>query len=647
MPNCYLKTLKWSYNRIRNRDIFRQSVSLTYRGKDNFSNFLGGLATLIMFVILLGYTVVLLRNMFKRTDVSWNQNSIQTDLRYDDSGLLWDEEDPEFKIYWSAYNNINLYGELDNPEKAIKASYYYERNVRNDTTVKDPNINPGDNIRTLITDLDCSNSFSTSDDSMGFVGDAAPHCPTFSGYKLQGNEGGDYTHANIFMEFRTCYESRVKFNGTYTCAQDGIPEAIAKDSIIRIHLNNRYIDLNDIENPIKKYYDRPFQIQYKENKRIIVKFKLRKHEVILEDSFFPLPWDTEPKYFNSIEDFEIFEENIGIESSGLVYVQISRDPQVDQHQRRILNFLEVTGVLGGIFEIFELGFGVLLGLYSSLMFKRKIYKDLLKYEDKFKLMQKCIKNLEFQLKQTVNLNDIRAQSDHQINNEEVKEEMHSIKEKSSENWNEESKHNLVRGLEEEIKAHQSDFKPLEEGGSFQNEEEHNQLRDPVEDVEQNNLNSNPERQGVQNPQNTSHKKELNDSKFKRDKSKFFSILNKYKTMEEEMEKFSNSLDCLNIAYMVKTLWIQTKYILLKDPDYVEAISQDPSLNFDYQKIYEDESQSKVTADPGQSRLQKYHPSPSSIPHLDQHQKPEFLTANQNEPIPYLWRQFNMDPRRGD
>ncbi|CAI2361198.1 unnamed protein product [Moneuplotes crassus] len=525
MPNCYLKTLKWSYNRIRNRDIFRQSVSLTYRGKDNFSNFAGGLATLIMLLILLGYTVVLLRTMFKRTDVSWNQNSIQTDLRYDDTALVWDKEDPEFKIYWDAYKDVGLYEEVDTPEKLIKTNYYHQRNIRNNPTRKDTIPNQKithtliskfhclsiPEVMLFIADLDCSNSFLTSDDSLGFDGDAAPHCPNFSGHDVQGNEGGEYTHSLIFMTFNICYEDWNKYNGTYYCADKKISKAIVKNSIIRIHLNNRYIDLNNIDNPIQKYYDEPFQIQYKEDKRTTVKFKLRKHEVILEDSFFPLPWDTEPKYFNSIEDFQIFEENIVSGSFGTVRVEISRDPQVDQHQRRVLNFLEVTGVLGGIFEIFELGFGVLLGLYSSLMFKRKIYKDLVKYEEKFKLMQKCIENLQSRLENRSDSNNIQAQPDNQIINEEVKEEMYNIREKSSNNLNEESKHNLIRRFKEEIKAHQSDFKPLEEEGSFQNEEENNQLR---KDVEQNNLYLNLGNQAAQNLQHILHEKKLSDSKFK-------------------------------------------------------------------------------------------------------------------------------------
>ena len=70
-----MRVLRWSYNRIKNRDIFHQTVSLTFQGKETKSNFWGGLFTIIFMVILSVFGILLLIRMFKKTEVSWNKNT--------------------------------------------------------------------------------------------------------------------------------------------------------------------------------------------------------------------------------------------------------------------------------------------------------------------------------------------------------------------------------------------------------------------------------------------------------------------------------------------------------------------------------------------------------------------------------------------
>ena len=129
---------------------------------------------------------------------------------------------------------------------------------------------------------------------------------------------------------------------------------------------NKYVDLNDIENPIKEYImDIPgltSEFGYVKELQI----KLRRNEVYLEDSLFSI-FEAEPIEFNNIVDYNLVVSKVY--GSGQNLITIILDEAVEQHRRRVLTFLEVTGTLGGIFEVFEVGIGAIIGWITSYMFK--------------------------------------------------------------------------------------------------------------------------------------------------------------------------------------------------------------------------------------------------------------------------------------
>ena len=125
----------------------------------------------------------------------------------------------------------------------------------------------------------------------------------------------------------------------------------------------------------------------------IIKLKVREHEVVLEDSVWPSLIDTDPVKFISIQDYTL-EKEVSPDLPGMFLVMLEKDSLIDQHNRRVLNILEVTGILGGIFEIFEIGFGFLLGVYASYVFKREMYLDILNAQNKYLKLEDSINKLE-------------------------------------------------------------------------------------------------------------------------------------------------------------------------------------------------------------------------------------------------------------
>jgi len=79
MTFFHSSTSKWFYDRIRNRNIFKQSVSLTYDDKSYLSNTLGGISTICIMIFIIIYGILMSIRLFNRTDVQWNQNTINFD----------------------------------------------------------------------------------------------------------------------------------------------------------------------------------------------------------------------------------------------------------------------------------------------------------------------------------------------------------------------------------------------------------------------------------------------------------------------------------------------------------------------------------------------------------------------------------------
>ena len=61
---------------------------------------------------------------------------------------------------------------------------------------------------------------------------------------------------------------------------------------------------------------------------------------------------------------------------GVVTVTVLLDTEVDQYRRKVLNFLEIIGIVGGIFEFLETTAGYIVGTISFYSIRKEIVKNL-------------------------------------------------------------------------------------------------------------------------------------------------------------------------------------------------------------------------------------------------------------------------------
>ena len=112
---------QWFYKVVRNRNIFKQSISLTYKDKAHYINFFGGISTILMVFFIFVYGILMIIRLFNRTDVQWNRNFIEFDSKTIGTNYtLTEDDDIEIMVspriddfYLYAFDYEELFSVLD------------------------------------------------------------------------------------------------------------------------------------------------------------------------------------------------------------------------------------------------------------------------------------------------------------------------------------------------------------------------------------------------------------------------------------------------------------------------------------------------------------------------------------------------------
>ena len=65
-----------------------------------------------------------------------------------------------------------------------------------------------------------------------------------------------------------------------------------------------------------------------------------------------------------------------------------------QYKCKVLNFLEVTGIIGGLFELFEVVFGIIIGIVSSYSLRGQLIEEIKINKKKNQILEKELDQLK-------------------------------------------------------------------------------------------------------------------------------------------------------------------------------------------------------------------------------------------------------------
>lgn len=133
------------------------------------------------------------------------------------------------------------------------------------------------------------------------------------------------------------------------------------------------VDLNDIAKPIKRDMDIYLADYFlKSDKVYSITFYLNQIQLELDDSLVGVWSQSQSKTISSLNGLSSTGESMhepGELEMNIFKVSFIKSKAIEQYKRKVFNFFELTGILGGLFEIFHVGFGFLIGILSRHLFK--------------------------------------------------------------------------------------------------------------------------------------------------------------------------------------------------------------------------------------------------------------------------------------
>lgn len=187
-------------------------------------------------------------------------------------------------------------------------------------------------------------------------------CPKTTDYYISGNFNSD-KYSLVEIEINKCKESG--------CQSTADIEQVLKTHYLDIQLINSYFDFNDFSSPIKPFLQDMNYVSLVPNLSFNVMYKIKRNEVLRDENYFvnTLPSTT---YFYSIGDRQTFTNNFRV-SQNYVLVYFVLSQEYEEYERTRFTFLDVWGLIGGIFEICRI-----VGFYTvSFTSSHQFYNSLL------------------------------------------------------------------------------------------------------------------------------------------------------------------------------------------------------------------------------------------------------------------------------
>ena len=168
------------------------------------------------------------------------------------------------------------------------------------------------------------------------------YCPKNKDYKIAGN----YMSNNFqFISVRLVKCST-------GCQPDAVIENVINNAFLSIVIENSYLDFDDYDTPLKRFLDDRHSYRGLSTHKKRVKLYARENSAELSDDLIQLTGPKELEFLN-LESAEVDMLPLG---SPLEYFEVVLflDPIKSIYTRTVFSFLDMFGLLGGVFEILSI-----------------------------------------------------------------------------------------------------------------------------------------------------------------------------------------------------------------------------------------------------------------------------------------------------
>ncbi|CAI2386664.1 unnamed protein product [Moneuplotes crassus] len=333
---------------LKSFDMYPHTVSFTFKGQEEFKTMIGGFISFVIKVVILYYAYVMVRLMLERKNTQKSVNSVVKDILNDPTAFHMNGTDFSFGFKL-------LVGEEEEIE--LEGNEYFEVEIVRHTKLTDGTLQ-----REVVPFAKCGNTLFKyyNQTEVNSIGINDFYCPTTSDFVIQGNA--------ISKDF-TNFELNVKY------CTDEWPTACPSDLndkinnlIVRVPFVNSYFDFDDYKNPVKTYIDGRFDLYMIDTLYQQQNAFIQVNEAEIQDSYFAYQPGGSNKEFFEIERVDTNLISSQVHQGELLHINFAKDPASKSYERTVFSFMEVTGNIGGLFEILQIAGGFIVGIFSGRLF---------------------------------------------------------------------------------------------------------------------------------------------------------------------------------------------------------------------------------------------------------------------------------------
>ncbi|CAI2361436.1 unnamed protein product [Moneuplotes crassus] len=344
-------------------DMFTKPISLTFRGKDKFTSLLGGIVSTFLIMGVIAYSIQLSIQMFSRSATSKSKSSILKDIINIEDFYDIGEDSFDFAI-------ALLYQESGVP--MIDPTYFNISIAQRDYEY-DFNSNS-----VIVTDTErkvsiCGERYPKINEKIDSRRSSFMNISYCSEDKNFSIGGSIYVSKlkSMKIELKKCV------NGTsVVCKSTAEINQKAENLSMFIITGPKYFDFDDYDNPIKGHLDDQYNFRVAAGIRKYVRMYLRKNKVSLLDSVYPFDIEQEKSFYSIGKHNLDFTNEHNTNDPYLIDFEIFQDNTIDLYERRVYSFLDLTGQLGGFFEILVIFGGLFVNYFSTKLYNYSLFNQL-------------------------------------------------------------------------------------------------------------------------------------------------------------------------------------------------------------------------------------------------------------------------------
>lgn len=348
---------------IKGFDVFSKTITLTYKGNDKYQTIIGGLSSIFLFGVTLGFLIDLITRLHNR---EFSTTTVNDSYIYGvDEVINFSENDVTLIFYsflgYEYLSNTSLFQKIEFTTYELnidsKGTYTIENRIStnavrwNESKVNYDNFGVYDNLAALI-------------------------CPeSTENLTIQGNQGNSLSQGNLKVVGLDIYYWNHDENETWATKEELSYLLNNYGSFILFYYTS-YFDSYSYDNPIKQgVISSHLQDSFKLNQTKYYDIFVSKDIVETQDSYFSI--FENPKKYNFIS-FDNLQTGLNLfpdKPNLLMSTSFKMAEKSTYYTRTTYGYLDVIGIAGGLYSILKAFIGLIIGPIVQLLYDYDMNHD--------------------------------------------------------------------------------------------------------------------------------------------------------------------------------------------------------------------------------------------------------------------------------